>query len=854
MTEDGATTEIPTWAPPRIWGNVPQRNMNFTGRKEILTLLRESMKRGQGATAVTAALPGDPLLKALQGMGGVGKTAVAIEYAHRYQSDYDIIWWVQADQLTLLRSSLAGLAKPLGLEAAAAIGIEAAAAAVLDALRRGAPFRRWLLIFDNADQPEDLQDMIPGGSGHVLITSQNNRWQSVMQTVPLDVFTRQESIDFLLKRAPKALSPDDAERIADSLGDLPLALEQAGAMLAETGMPVDTYLRQLAERIEEIMAVGIPPAYGRSMTAAWMLSVDKVQQNLPQAVELLRCCAFFGQDPIPRSVFDTGMPPAGMTKIADLIADPIKLARAFRELARFALVKIDGGLLSVHRLVQALLRAELDPKDQAVYQHEVHLILAAGAPSEPTDSKTWPQYRELVPHVTSPATELAQCQNDDVRKFALNVVRYLYLSGDGKSCLALADRFIEQWTSDSGADNNRVLDAQRHRGNALRQLGQYRDAYQVIESTLARSTHTLGEKNRLTLALRNSFGADLRAYGNFAEARALDEATLALHREVFGPDDPQTLRVMNNLASDYARTSGYHQARDLHKSVYNLQLRAGTKVSATERLSSLNGLAWAVRLCGDLAEARDLGADAWDRGREELGPEHDETLRAANGLSIALRRLGVDYDTALAIATQVYEQSEKLRGESHPDTMAAAISLTNVQRAMGRTGEALDLAQATVARYPRVYGPEHPYNYGCVGNLALIRRVTGDPEEARRLDQAALDGLDKRLTRNHHYSLTVATNLASDLAALNDVVGARALSEQTFTRLRDLLGPDDLMTLGCAANLVLDRRADGAEEEADQLAAETLSSYAARLGAEHPDVEAVAAGQRLDFDFDPLPI
>lgn len=846
--------ETPAWAPPRIWGNVPQRNMNFTGRDEILTQLRESVQRGQGATAVTTAPSGDPLLKALQGMGGVGKTAVAIEYAHRYQSDYDVIWWVQADQLTLLRSSLAGLAKPLGLEAAAAIGIEAAAAAVLDALRRGVPFRRWLLIFDNADQPEDLQDMIPGGAGHVLITSQNNRWQSVMHTVPLDVFTRQESIDFLLKRAPKALSPGDAERIADSLGDLPLALEQAGAMLAETGMPVDTYLRQLAGRIEEIMAVGIPPAYGRSMTAAWMLSVDKVQQSLPQAVELLRCCAFFGQDPIPRNVFDTGMPPAGMTKVGDLIADPIKLARAFRELARFALVKIDGGMLSVHRLVQALLRAELDPQEQADYQHEVHLILAAGAPEEPTDSKTWPQYRELVPHVTSPATQLAQCQNGDVRKFALDVVRYLYLSGDSESCLALADRFIDQWTRDSGPDNDRVLDAQRHRGNALRQLGRYRDAYRVIESTLARSTETLGETNALTLALRNSFGADLRASGNFAEARELDEATLALHREKFGLDDPQTLRVMNNLASDYARTSRYRQARDLHKNVYNLQLRAGTKVSATERLSSLNGLAWAVRLCGDLAEARDLGADAWDRGREELGPEHDETLRAANGLSIALRRLGVDYDAALAIAKQVHEQSEKLRGESHPDTMAAAISLTNVQRAMGRTGEALDIAQATVARYSRVYGPEHPYNYGCIGNLALIRRVTGDPEEARRLDQAALDGLDERLTRNHHYSLTVATNLASDLAALGDVAGARALGEQTLTQLRSLLGPDDLMALGCAANLVLDRRAEGAEEDADRLAAETLSSYTARLGADHPDVQAVAAGQRLDFDFDPLPI
>src|SRR5580700_2691863 len=394
MTDDDAVTETAIWAAPTIFGNVPHRNMNFTGREEILTRLRESVKRGQDATGNVrgvAVLPSEPLPKALQGMGGVGKTAVAIEYAHRYQSDYDIVWWIPADQLTLIPSSVAALAKPLGLEAVAATGTEAAAAAVLDALRRGMPYRRWLLIFDNADQPEDLQDMIPRGPGHVLITSRNNRWQSMVHTVSLDVFTRQESRDFLLKRVPRGLSAADAERVADSLGDLPLALEQAGAVLAETGMPVDDYLQQLAERIEEIMGMGNPPDYPLSMTAAWMLSVSQVRQSLRPAVELLRCCAFFGQDPIPRNVFGAATPAAGMKKIGDLVSDPIKLARAFRELARFALVKIDGRMISVHRLIQALLRAELDPQEQADYQHEVHLILAAGAPKEPTDSKTWPQ-------------------------------------------------------------------------------------------------------------------------------------------------------------------------------------------------------------------------------------------------------------------------------------------------------------------------------------------------------------------------------------------------------------------------------------------------------------------------------
>ena len=194
-------------AVPRIWGNVPQRNMNFTGRAEILTQLREGMESTEGSPSVTAVLPGAPLPKALQGWGGVGKTAIAIEYAHKYQSDYELIWWIQADQLPLVRSSLAALAGPLGLEAAGATGIEAASATVLDALRRGEPCRRWLLVFDNADEPDELNEIIPRGTGHVLITSRNNRWQSRIKTVPVDVFTRAESMEFLAKRSAEPAHP-----------------------------------------------------------------------------------------------------------------------------------------------------------------------------------------------------------------------------------------------------------------------------------------------------------------------------------------------------------------------------------------------------------------------------------------------------------------------------------------------------------------------------------------------------------------------------------------------------------------------------------------------------------------------
>lgn len=827
---------------PAVWGNVPQRNKNFTGREEIFTALRQGV-----SSTVTAVLP-----HALQGMGGVGKTALAIEYAHRYQAEYELVWWIPADQPPLVRSSLAGLAGHLGLQSATAAGIETAANAVLDALRVGKPFKRWLLIFDNADQPEDINDIIPRGPGDVLITSRNHRWESVVHTVSVDVFSRSESTAFLGRRVPKGLTESDAVRLAEELGDLPLALEQAGALQAETGMSVSEYLQLLKGHAADVMAEGRSPEYPQSMTAAWRLSVATISQQLPQAMELLRCCAFFGPEPIPRDLFRRVAQDAD-TRMSDLLANPMMLARAIRELGRFALVRIDGRTIIVHRLIQALLREELNAAQQAEYRHEVHLILTAGAPKGPDDNQLWPRYAELVAHISAEATELARCQEPGPRDLAVDVVRYLGRSGDDISAQSFAELFIRQWTEDSGPDDPRVLSMQRNLGDALRELGRYAESYELTVKALPRARAVLGEHHALTLTLTNSLAADLRARGDFAAARARDEESLALHENVLGQEDPQTLRVMNNLAVDHGLNSSYQRARDLHERTYLLQSEARSGVSTSEVLNSWTGLARAVRLCGFFADATDVGEDAYDYGREQLGPEHYLTLRTAKDLAIALRRRRSDDEYALELAQSVFDRCSQ-RFPGRPDTLAAAIGLINVHRVQGKSAKVIELAEDTAAQYARVYGPHHPYTHGCAVGLALLRRMTGDPAAARDLDQQALDELDARLTRDHDYSLTVAMNLASDLAALGETAQARALGEDTLERLRRVMGETYMLTLGCAANLVADLRAEGASEQADALLADTLSRYEQAHGAGYPDAIAAAEGRRLNFDFDPPPI
>lgn len=851
---------MPRGGVPVIWGDVPTRNKNFTGRDDILDRLREG-----ASSRVTAVLPesgprssendpGNPIPRGVHGLGGVGKTAIAIEYAYRYRSDYDVVWWIAADQLPSVRGSLAALAQRLGLEASPTAGVDGLITAVREALRRGEPYSRWLIVLDNADQPEEIKDLIPTGSGDVLITSRNHRWEAVIRTVPMDVFRPKESRDFLLKRVRKGLTEADADRLAKELGHLPLALEQAGAMLAETGMPADEYLRLLKEHAQEIMNEGPPSGYPRSMTAAWKLSVDAVKRSRSEAVEVLRCCAFFGPEPIPRDVFRRGVQETG-TAVGKVLSDPIATASVMRELARYALITLDGNAVKVHRLIQALLRDELTAEQQAAYRHEAHLIMAAAAPENPDDADTWRRFQDLLPHVNAEATELHLSREFAVRGLARGVIRYLYLSGDYASALTLTERFIEQWTRDSGPDDENVLRAQRHLGNIQRLIGRYAEAYKVTEEALGRARVVLGEDDPTTLSLLTGFGADLRANGSFAAARELDAASRILLERSYGRDDPRRLRLLSSLALDHGLMSDYSRAQELYELAFAETSRPNSGATALDVISAWVGISWSLRLQGRFDDALDVAQDARDYGQNSsgLGAEHLSTLRAVNAYLIACRRLPDKRLDAVEESRELLDLATRRHGESNPDTLAIAIAMSNLMRCthVSYHEKALELAATTAERVSAIYGDRHPYYYGCLTNVALLKRATGDAAAAYELDQRAFHGLTAGLGENHQYTLIAAMDLASDLAALGQLAEARSLGADTLQRLTTLLGPTHSHTLGCAVNLALDTIAVGDEEGGKELQGETLRLLAVTYGESSPDYEAAASGDRLDPDFDP---
>jgi tetratricopeptide (TPR) repeat protein len=840
--------------PPKIWGRVPQRNKNFTGRLDLLNHLRKGMTKD-----VTVVLP-----HALHGLGGVGKTQLAIEYAYRFQGDYDVVWWVPADQPGLVRASLASLAPHLGLSTALSAGVDDAANAVLDALRCGEPYDRWLLIFDNADEPEAINGIVPRGPGHVIITSRNHRWQGVVDTLSVPVFDRAESVEFLRKRVNTEIAESDAIRLAEALGDLPLALEQAGALQAETGISVNQYLSLLEERTAELLAQNKPSDYPYPATAAWSLSVQKLHDAFPPAVDLLNCCAFFGPAPIPRDVFkaiqteDAEQPrePA----LRALLANTIRLTRAIGELGRYALARVDSvsRTVEVHRLVQALLREELAPHLRDRFQHEVHLLLAAALPGDPDDPGNVGAYAELLPHFEP--TELSKCPSPQARRFCRNMIRHLFRFGNSTLSRVFAEECITDWTeaSDAGELDPDVLIAKRHLGDVLRELGDYRAAHDMNSRTLRQMESVFGPDNEQTLMLVNSHGADLRARGDYEAARRHDEDSLRRHRAVFprdaqGNEHPVTLRAMNNLGIDHALLSDYATARDLLEATYTQQSSRAGGGSNADVLNAWSALARMIRLCGQFVEARDLSADAYAYGINELGADHPWTLKAAKEHSIALRRVD-ELDDSVELARETYQRylrDDRRFGRNHPDTLAAAMNLANALRATGETGEALELARESIETAGEIYDGDHPYYHGVAVNYAIMLRLRGRPEEALDWNSRAFEALRRRPGMDHDFTLTCAINLASDLAALGRHAEARQYGEQSLRRLETLLTRDHPLTLTCAGNLSLDLRACGDQAKADALRTDTLERLIRAVGPHHPDTAAVQAGTRLDPDFDP---
>ncbi|WP_317454031.1 FxSxx-COOH system tetratricopeptide repeat protein [Streptomyces sp. TRM68416] len=839
---------------PRVWGNIPPRNPNFTGRVDLLERLSERLREG-----TTTVLP-----EAIHGMGGVGKTQLAIEYAYRHQSEYDVVWWIPAERPGQIGQALVELAQRLGLVTSAEANI--ATPALREALREGRPYSRWLLIFDNADSPERVRDYFPtGGSGTILVTSRNRRWSVVGPSLEVDVFTREESKELLRRSGSEELDDAEADRLAEALGDLPLALEQAAAWRAETGMPVSEYLRLFEHKRAELLEVSPPPDYQLPVAAAWNVSLDHLETRSRTALRLLQLCSYFAPDPISRSIF-SGL--GGSTIDPELdraLNDPMRLARAIREINRYSLARIDHRTNSIemHRLVQAVLIHRMTPEEQNRMRNGAHTLLAAADPKGPSQSANWPRYAELYGHVI--ASGAIESDQPWVRELVMNVAKYLWYWGDHRVALEFSEQAWETWQRRFGEEDQQTLLIGWWLGFVFLRVGRYDDASRVVSRlrhVYTRTAPTDREDNREdALVALNLEAAVRRAQGEFAAGAELDEMAYDRARRAFGEDDPTTLVTAHNLGVSLRVVGDFQRALELDRRTHAMKTRLFGR-DHQQSLVTEASVAVDVRETGDYVGARSLQQAVVDGYRATFGSSNPTTLERIRQLSEASRKEG-DHAAALELAREASEQLTRRYGNTHPDSLLAALTLSVALRHNGELEEARERGETARERFRKVFPAHHPHIAAADVDLAVTLRLLGRAQEAKELDEAALESLTGRLGENHPIVLACSINLASDLSALGQPAEARELGERTLELCRARLGEGHPTTLVGAANLSLDLVAVGEREAGEALRADTLARMeqaldAPRLStaeaAPHPATVQARARQRTDCDIDPMPM
>ncbi|GIH08692.1 hypothetical protein Rhe02_67590 [Rhizocola hellebori] len=821
--------------------NLPQRNAIFTGRSAALELLREELS---GNLTV--------VVQALAGMGGVGKTQVALEYAYRFAPYYEVIWWISAEQPGLVRSGLAGLAERLALPAGESV--EENVAAVLEALRSGDPYGRWLLVFDNAGDPSEIQNYIPSGSGHVLVTSRDQAWaqQPAASMLPLDVFQRDESIALLRKKLPN--SPEsDLDLVADNLGDLPLAIEQAGAWLAATGMAVSQYLTLLDTELPRILEEHLPLGYHQSAAKTWTVSLQRLKRETPAAAKLLEICAFFSPEPIPMSLVIGEKSKRfieALLHFDPLLRDPILRGHMIREIGRFALARIDsaGPTIQLHRLVQAVIRATLPPDEAFENQRIVQEVLAAANPGEPDDSRNWPAYREIRVHL--PLSGALGSTNRDVRQLILDLTRFLYKISDYTASAELAEEAVAQWEAEpDGVADVQTLQLRFHLANSLRAQARYEEALRIDEQVHTRLRDQLGVRHPHTILALSSLAADQRALGNYLQARELQQETLDLCTQELGDLNERTLMAANNLAVSLRLVGDFEAARRLDEETLEKR-RQVLPEGNSYILFSANNLGRDLRELGDYEGARRRLEETLIEYRRIFGESYTETQRTARNLAIALRKLGRFRD-ALELNVSTLAALTELQGARHPETLACACNLAADYSALGDNEKAHQTGTDVYRRYRQALGENHPFTLGAANNLAIFALKLGRIEEAVTLSEQAVVGLKNLLGPLHPYTLLSTINMANNEFERGNYELARTLDAETFRQMRRVLTEDHPDTIAVQHNLAVSARAVGDEAEAQLYGDDALSRVTRVLGAEHPNTLAVMAGNRLNCDFDP---
>jgi tetratricopeptide (TPR) repeat protein len=657
--------------PDQTISNLPARNPLFTGRDRLLASLSQQLT-ARGAVTATQA-------KAIHGLGGIGKTQLVLEYAYRHAGDYDLMWWIGADESAAIPEQLVALARRLGIpeESSQAETV----ATLLDELRH---HNRWLLVFDNADEPRELHRFWPpAGGGHILITSRNSSWTGLAATIPVEVLTRPEAIEFLRQRA--RLAGQAAEALAEALGDLPLALEQASAYMDETSTAPGEYLDMLRNRGRELLALGRPATSEQTIATVWEVSLRRIRMTIPSAEDLLTFCASFGPDDLPRRLvqdYSLVLP----KPLAALVQDKLAFQQAVGALRRYSLITVTADAFSMHRLVQVVVRGKLEPEQQNQWAVTAARVLLEALPEDVHDFDAWPWAARLLPHVIS-----ATASQDVEESAPVVTVRLLnrvsmYLTARSELDLArdLAERSLRIAEAESSVNHLDTAASLYSLALVLHAQGNPSRARSLHERALAIRETLLGTTHLDTGLSLNDLALVLEDQGELDTAQRLQERALEIREMHRGAMHPHTAASLNNLANILQKQGDLDRARTLHERALGIR-EANFGQNHPYIAQSLHSLAAISAAEGNLARAQSLLERALIAYETQVGRDSLDSALTLHNLALIMAAQG-NVTAAQATLERALTIYETRLGHDHPDTIGTRENLEAVKAALENQG------------------------------------------------------------------------------------------------------------------------------------------------------------------------
>lgn len=705
--------------------NLPARNENFTNRLEILEGLHRVLLAEAGA--------GTSQVCVLHGLGGVGKTQTVIEFAHRYGCHYDLIWWIRAEQAVGIADHLTWLARELG------VGDFPEHSRMITALWQELRHRdRWLLIYDNARSPRALVPYWPPvGTGDVLVTSRHHAWGGYGTTVPVQPFAPVDAVTFLRKRANVA---DDraAGDVAEALGCLPLALEQAAAYVEETQTSLESYRQLLAADHPGLLTAGHPQWYAGTVATTWAVSIAAACQEQPHARSALGILAFLAPDDIPRDLLlrhaDVLDGP-----LREVVADPVTFDLLLASLIGFSLITADPHRISVHRLVQLMIRNELSQDERTAFRTGAIRLLIAAFPENSGDKAVWPVCSRLLPHVSglvdSPACaelggllhragrylhrrgdypeaqrllERALVIRTSAQEDAAGALpeaetlaalsRVYYHTADLANARKCTERALKLYRTTPDEGNQAVIENTVHLSRVLRELGDFDRAERV-----ARELTQVAPPGLTLAAARQVHGDALWRLGRLEQARDAYRDALAM-RQGTSASSLDLASCHKHLGIVSAELDDLATAEHELRGARALLVKDSDEDDA-DVIDVDNHLAGVLCRTGRPAEARAL-LEHVIQVREKLVGPHPDLAGSLQRYGAALAALG-DYDAAIDTLQRAQTMFADRSGAGHPYVAEAGVALATVLRDTGKASDALERAEHALSVYATAYGAEH---------------------------------------------------------------------------------------------------------------------------------------------------